>query len=169
MSDYRKSRFDLRILTSYAKTLGKNYYWRIYISENIIRVVVHSILSVQVGQNWWDVVVDKDIKDSAKSIRNDYLNRLPNRSPGNHDIYCTYLSGLERILAKNRHAFTHKLRNVDEIIISLNKVRVPRNLTSHMNIVTANDRSEIAQLYKVCKDAIKELGSAKNFQLQYPS
>lgn len=168
MSDYRTSAFDVGILTVYGKTLGKKYYWKIYAAENIIRVLIHSVLSVQVGLDWWDLVVDSGIRDKAKGIRQDYLNRTPKRNPGNHDIYCTYLSGLEKILFDNKGFFQPLVPKIDNIIIRLNGIRVPRNLTGHMNILNANDRRSITSFYKLSRTTIKKLASTPNFQLQYP-
>jgi hypothetical protein len=75
MPDYRNFNWDIFVLTSYGKELGKNYYWKIYVSENIIRIIIHSVLKVQVGPNWWNHVVDPNIqrtaarKDSSKESR----------------------------------------------------------------------------------------------------
>lgn len=168
MNDYRISQFDLSVLVTYGKTIGKKYYWKIYASENIIRVLIHSVLCVQVGLDWWDHVVDPEIKRDARRIRGGYLNRIPQRNPGDHDIYCTYLSGLERILFNNKGYFRPLIPEIDQIIVHLNRIRLPRNLTGHMNILDTNDRRSITLFFKLCQKIIKKLSVSVNFQLQYP-
>jgi len=169
MTDYRTLAFSERTVTSYGKVLGKNYYGKIYASENLIRVVIHSVPCVQVDSNWWARVVDGDIRKEAERIRNDYLSKSPPRIPGSHDIYCTYLSGIERILFKNRGFFEPLIPEIDDIIIGLNRVRLPRNLTGHMNILNSNDRKAITDFYQLCRMVIARLQRRPHFKLHYPS
>lgn len=156
------------MLTLYGRELGKNYYWKIYVTENIIRVIIHSILLIQIGPNWWTLVVSPTIQNDARKIRNRYLNQLPPRSPGNHDIYCTYLPNLEKIIFDNKGFFAPLLPEVNELIIGLNRIRLPRNLLGHMNILKSIDRRSITNFHKLCIKIVKTLERNPSLHLQYP-
>ena len=168
MADYRNSRWDVGVLTLYGRELGRGYYWKIYVSENIIRVIIHSILLIQIGPNWWTLAVHPTIQNDARRIRNRYLSQRPPRRPGNHDIYCTYLPNLEKIIFDNKGFLAPLLPEVDKLIIGLNGIRLPRNLLGHMNILNRIDRRSITNFHKLCVKIIKELGASPSLQLRYP-
>jgi len=168
MADYRNFNWNTGVLTTYGKTLGKDYYWKIYVSENTIRVMIHSVLAIQVGPDWWDKVVDPGIRGTATRIRNNYLTQTPQRNPGRHDIYCTYLPNLGRILFDNKGYFYPLLPEVEKIIIGLEKIRLPRNLIGHMNVLTGTDKRSITNFYKLSILTAKKLERVPNFRLQYP-
>jgi hypothetical protein len=168
MPDYRDLNWDIFVLTSYGKELGKKYYWKIYVSENIIRVIIHSVLKVQVGPNWWNHVVDPKIQGTAARIRNNYLLQIPPKNPGRHDVYCTYLPDLGKILFANKGYFYPLVPDVDKIIIGLERIRLSRNLVGHMNVLTSEEKRSITNFYKLSNYMAKKLGILPNFQLQYP-
>jgi hypothetical protein len=168
MADYRNFNWNTTVLTSYGKQLGKDHYWKIYVLENTIRVIIHSVLAIQVGPDWWNKVVDPRIRGTAVTIRNKYLTQTPSRNPGRHDIYCTYLPNLGRILFDNKGAFYPLLPEVEKIIIGLERIRLPRNLIGHMNVLTARDKRSITNFYKLCTSTVRKLERLPHFQLQYP-
>lgn len=168
MADYRNFNWNIAGLTSYGKKLGKDYYWKIYVLENTIRVIIHSVLAIQVGPDWWDKVVDPGIRGNALTIRNKYLTQAPQRSPGRHDIYCTYLPSLGRILFDNKGYFYPLLPEVEKFIIGLERIRLSRNLIGHMNVLTGVDKRSITNFYKFSILMAKKLERLPNFQLQYP-
>jgi hypothetical protein len=167
MNDYRAFPYNERTLLSYGNILGRQYYWKIYASENILRLIIHSILSVQINGEWWKGAVDPDIIKEATKVRNKYNNMYANKIP-KHDIYCIYLPMLERILADNYPKFEYYLPQIDELIISLNSVIIPRNLLGHMNTLDNIDRGKIGELYKICLKCLKILSETKNLVLKYP-
>jgi hypothetical protein len=168
MVDYRNSSWSVGLLTSYGREIAKDYYWKIYVSENIIRVIIHSILLIQIGQNWWTLAVHRKIQNDARRIRNRYLNQMPPRSPGSHDIYCTYLPNLEKIIFDNKGFLAPLLPEIDKLIIGLNRIRLPRNLLGHMNILNSIDRRSITNFHKLCVKIVKALGRNPSLHLQYP-
>jgi hypothetical protein len=168
MVDYRNFNWNTALLIRYGKTLGKDHYWKVYVLENIIRVIIHSVLAIQVGPDWWDRVVDPRICGTAASIRNNYLTQTPSRNPGRHDIYCTYLPNLGRILFDNKGYFYPLLPEVEKVIIGLERIRLPRNLIGHMNVLTGIDKRSITNFYKLSILMAKKLERVPNFQLQYP-
>jgi hypothetical protein len=168
MTDYRNYSFDKRTLLSYGKVLGRHYYWKIYSSENLLRLIIHSVLSVQINDEWWNSAVDPDIVTEAIRVRNKYLkNGYTNKIP-KHDIYCIYLPMLERILSDNHDKFLYLLPQIYELIETLNSVIIPRNLLGHMNTLDNIDRGEIGDLYKLCLKCLKILSQTENLVLKYP-
>jgi hypothetical protein len=168
MEDYRNFPYDEKTLLSYGKILGRQYYWKMYASENLLRLIIHSILSVQIKGEWWKQAVDPDIIKEATKVRAKYNNsRIPNKIP-KHDIYCIYMPMLERIISDNRLRFIHYLPQIDKLIISLNAVIIPRNLLGHMNTLDNVDRGKIGGLYKICLKCLKILSETKNLVLKYP-
>lgn len=168
MADYRNSNWNTAVLTRYGKKLGKDYYWKIYVSENTIRVIIHSVLVIQVGLDWWDKVVDPGIHRTSIKIKKSYLTQVPPRSPGGHDIYCTYLANLGRILFDNKGYFRPLLPDIERVIIALEKIKLPRNLVGHMNVLTSNDKRAITNFHRLSTSMVKKLEGLPNFQLQYP-
>jgi len=168
MADYRNFNWNAAVLTTYGKELGKDYYWKIYVSENTIRVIIHSVLAIQVGADWWDKVVDPGIRGTATSIRKKYLTQMPPRNPGKHDIYCTYLPNLGRILFDNKGYFYPLIPEIEKIIIGLERIQLPRNLVGHMNVLTIKDKRAITIFHKLSISTVKKLEKLPNFQLKYP-
>jgi|SRR5579859_6245542 len=69
------------------RNIGSKVYWKLYAIENTMRVVIHSILTVQVGPNWWGVAVDPKTVTKATRFRSSYANKPKNANPGTSDIY----------------------------------------------------------------------------------
>jgi hypothetical protein len=168
IADYRNLNWNASVLTTYGKKLGKDYYWKIYVSENTIRLLIHSVLVIQVGPDWWDRVVHPKIQKSAAKNRENYSAERPPRSPGRHDIYCTYLWNLGKILFDNKGYFYTLIPNVEKIIIALEKIRLPRNLVGHMNVLKTKDKRAITYFHKLSISTVKKLEQLQNFELKYP-
>lgn len=168
VASFRDASFNLVVLRSYAGVMGKNYYTKLYISENILRAVIHSVLSVQVGRDWWNQVVDKGIHGTANVVRNRYMTAPTPRSPGRHDIYCVYLSNLGKILFDAKGYFYHLFPQIERVVISVERVLLPRNLIGHMHVLTANDKRSITRLYNQCIEFARALASNKTYTFEYP-
>ena len=61
-NDFRGYAFDPGRVDAAGKNVGQKVYWKLYVIENLVRVMAHSILTVQVGTNWWTVAVDPGIQ-----------------------------------------------------------------------------------------------------------
>lgn len=170
MEDFRKFSFDERPLLSYGKVLGRHYYWKIYASENILRLMIHSVLSVQMDNEWWETAVDDNIKREAARVRTRYVSGGFSKKIPAHNIYCVYLPMIEKILFDNHKRFLVFFTEIEieNLIISLNAVINPRNLLGHMNTLDTSDRAKIGELYNICKRYIKKLSQRNNFELKYP-
>src|ERR1700730_11432431 len=104
-SDFRSYAFDPRRVDAAGKNIGQKVYWELYAIENLVRVMVHSILTAQVGVNWWAVAVDPGIQRDVKRRRSDYTTRPWHSTPGKHDVYYAFLSDLNKIITANSHLF----------------------------------------------------------------
>jgi hypothetical protein len=142
--DFRMSPlFDWMRVDAAGKNVGKDTYWKLYAIENTVRVLVHSILSQQVNANWWAVVADPKIQGDVKRRRKGYSSQPWHSTPGKHDVYYIFLSELGKIIASNSHLFRPHIKDIDNWVMRLEQIRLPRNIVGHMNWLTAVDRKRI--------------------------
>lgn len=143
VTDFRSRPFDIANVDRSGKDIGRKVYWQLYGVENLVRVLVHSILSVQFGPDWWEQSVDKKINQKAIRRREGYENTPWHSSPGGHDIYYIDLADLNEIIRANRNLFEPVMGHVDEWIAKIGQLRVSRNLVAHMNWPSPADRQRI--------------------------
>lgn len=146
-SDFRRYVFSARRVDASGKDIGRRVYWKLYAIENLFRVIVHSILRLQIGPDWWDVAVDPAIKGSVRSIKAQYAKRPLHSMPGRHEVYYTFLSGLSKIITANSHLFRPIIPDIDQWIERIERVRLPRNIVGHMNWPHKADRRLIDDLH----------------------
>jgi len=48
------------------QNVGKTIYWKLYAIENFYRVIIHSILSVQIPLDWWLIATDISTRKKSK-------------------------------------------------------------------------------------------------------
>ena len=145
--DFRHSTFGLKRVESCGRYVGSKLYWKLYAVENAMRVVIHSVLTAQVGANWWSLTVDPAIASKASRFRTHYAARPQNASPGLTDIHLVFLSDLTEILRANSHLFLPIIPDTNTWIATLEAIRVPRNLVGHMNFPNAFDKAAIDSAY----------------------
>lgn len=68
-----------------------------------------------------------------KGFRKNYAAKPHNASPGMHDIHLTFLSDLTEIMRANSHLISPVVPTTNQWILTLEAIRVPRNLVGHMN------------------------------------
>ena len=61
-SDFRNFAFDSKRISTSGKDVGAKVYPKLYAIENLIRVVVHSVLTAQLGQNWWTLAAGPQLQ-----------------------------------------------------------------------------------------------------------
>ncbi|WKZ41259.1 MAG: hypothetical protein QY328_04305 [Anaerolineales bacterium] len=154
--DFRTLPFGINKVSISGKYIGKSAYWRLYAIENLFRILVHSVLSVQITSNWWEVVIDKDKNKQVQKFKQNYLNQPGATLPGRHDIYYLYLSDLTKIMTSHSNLFIPIIPDVDQWIIRLEQIRLQRNIVGHMNWLSTNDISRIDQTYKDAKKLMRE-------------
>jgi len=142
-NDFRSYAFDHNRIDAAGKNIGGKVYWKLYAIENLVRVIVHSILTVQAGPNWWSITVNPFIQGNVGRRMADYVNRPWHSTPGRHDIYYAFLSDLSKIITANSHLFMPVIPDIDQWIARIEQVRLPRNIVGHMNWPSKTDRQRI--------------------------
>ncbi len=155
--DFRLSQFELRAIDRCGKYIGNRTYWKLYTIENLFRVVVHSVLSVQIPTGWWEVAVDKTIRNKAESFQRSYLRKSWHGKPGSHGIYYIDLKDLNEILRANANLFDPVIPDLDKWVLGIEELRLPRNVIAHMNFPSGTDIKRIDVLYDDCQSLIAEL------------
>lgn len=148
--DFRHSSFDSEKLCRSGKYVGQRTYWKLYAIENIFRIVIHSVLSPEIPGGWWDIAVDKTIKEKADFFKKNYLKRAWHGKPGTHDIYYIDLKDLAEIIRVHSHLFITVVPDIDKWMIGIEDLRLPRNVVAHMNFPSENDIKRIDVFYNDC-------------------
>lgn len=148
--------------------MGRSVYWKLYFVENVLRVVINSVLSVQMKPDWWEDAVGKTIKDRVDGFRRDYLMNPWHTYPGKHGIYYVYLRNLGDIIRDHADLFVPVIPNIDEWVAKIEQIRLPRNVVGHMNFISRNDQKLIDSMYDECKELVRTLQSSKKLMLKIP-
>ena len=148
--DFRLLSFDLLTVVKSGKLIGRQTYWKLYYIENVFRVVIHTVLSVQIPTDWWTVAVDGEIQKKATRFQNSYLKKIWHGKPGTHEIYYIDLKDLNEILRANSHLFVPIIPDLDKWIVGLEELRLPRNVVAHMNYPSKTDLKRIDVFYDDC-------------------
>lgn len=165
--DFRKSRFVEASAERCGHYVADQAYWKLYVIENTLRVVINSVLSIQVGPNWWSTVLDPKKARSIQQFRASYTSRPKHASPGTHDIYLTFLSDLNKIIQLQSDKFRSVIPDVDRWILRLEAIRLPRNLVGHMNFPNYYDRDKINTVYSRLPALLEQLRT-KRIPIQVP-
>jgi hypothetical protein len=145
--DFRTYSFEPARIDRCGRDIGSKVYWKLYAIENTVRIVIHSVLSVQLGGNWWSAAVDGKISRRVSDRRMRYAAKPQNANPGTSDIHLLLLSELTEVLRANSHQFMPVVPDTDGWIATLESIRVPCNLVGHMNFPNAFDRAAIDSAY----------------------
>jgi hypothetical protein len=160
-NDFRSYAFDPIRVDAAGKNVGQKVYWKLYSIENLVRVIVHSILTAEINANWWGVAVDPEIQRNVKRRRTDYLNRPWHSTPGKHDIYYAFLHDLGKIIMANSHLFRPMIPDIDQWIARIEQVRVPRNIVGHMNWPNKTDRQRIDVVHADLHQLVQQLAGSR--------
>jgi len=155
--DFRHASFKPNRIDRCGRHVGSKLYWKLYAIENTLRIVVNSVLTLQLGANWWTLAVDPDVVSKASRFRAHYAARPGNANPGTTDIHLIFLSDLTEILRANSHQFLPIINDTNNWIATLEAIRVPRNLVGHMNFPNAFDKAAIDSAYAQLPSLISQL------------
>lgn len=158
-ADFRAFAFDVKKVVSSAKVVGRGPYWRLYAAENLLRVIAHSILSVQIGTDWWTKAVDPTMQKETQDLASRYASRPWHTNPGAHHLYYTTLYQLAEILRVNSHILLPAIPDIDQWLVKIETIRLPRNVVGHMNFPTDTDRKRIDVLYEDVKALVDKLAA----------
>ena len=166
-SDFRSgSALDLSRVDTSGRNIGRNVYWKLYAIENVIRVIIHSILSVQIAPNWWSLAASSSMQRKVQRFRSTYTSSPWHSSPGTHDIYYLDLADLNEIMRANSNLFLPVIRDIDQWMARIEQIRLPRNIVAHMNWPNATDRQRIDVFYNDVRSLAGHL--AASVQLSIP-
>jgi hypothetical protein len=167
--DFRRSSdFTVEGVNKNGRFLGRSFYWKLYFVENVLRVVINTVLSIQVRPipalypSWWEFLYhDTKLMGDAERVRRRYLASPAHTHPGKHGIYYVYLHDLGNIMHENARYFTPIIPEVDKWVLKIEQVGLPRNCVGHMNLINAEDRRQINTMYYECKALIRKLEKVK--------
>jgi len=159
-SDFRTLPFHINKVAESGRHIGKTSYWKLWPIENLVRVVVHSVLSVQINPNWWGIAVDPNTDNKVLRVMKDYASQPWHSSPGKHKIYYLFLPDLVKVISINSNLFRPLISNIDSWIARLEQIRLSRNMVGHMNWLDLPDETEIDNTYRDLKVMVKDLSRA---------
>jgi len=155
--DFRTLPFETARVADSGRYVGRSTYWKLYVVENLIRVVVHSVLSIQVGPAWWNVAVDSNTNGNVQKVMRNYASQPSRSLPGRHKIYYLYLPDLMKIISTNSHLFRPIIPDIDSWIVRFEQIRLPRNIVGHMNWLNSSDKTLIDEIYTDLKILMRKL------------
>jgi hypothetical protein len=165
--DFRGYPFSLSRVDRCGRNIGGTAYWKLYAVENTVRVIVNSVLSKQILGPWWSQAVRPAVIADAKTKRARYAAKPKHASPGAHDIYLIGLFDLTEILRANSHLFTPIIPDIDQFIVTLESMRLARNLIGHMNYPNIYDRSAVDMAHQRLPAMLEQL-RARNVPIAIP-
>lgn len=159
VADFRRYAFDVARVNASGKNVGSKVYWKLFVIENLVRVVVHSILTVQVAPapNWWVVAVDPRLQQRVRKRQAQYPRQPWHSLPGTHEIYYTLWPGLCKIMAENSHLFRPIVQDIDQWVTRIEQVRIPRNIVGHGNWLVSADRQRIDMFLADLEQLVRHL------------
>jgi hypothetical protein len=179
--DFRRlSSFTVEGANRNGRFLGRGVYWKLYFVENALRVIINTILSIQVDptpySSWWEFLYhDTQLMRDVEWRRQRYLADPSHTFPGRHGLYYVFLHDLGTIIHDNAAYFFGILPDddwIDHWVLKIDRVGLPRNCIGHMNLIIAEDREQISTLYYECKALVRKLQNVKigpqNLVLQIP-
>ena len=167
--DFRKrAQFILDNVPKSGIYLGRKIYWKLYAIENFYRVIIHSILSLQIDAKWWLVATPPPIQRKAQKFRANYLEKPWYTMPGKHFIYFTDLNDLNEIARINSGFFEPIIPTIDDWVLRIEDLRLPRNVVAHMNFPNRTDRQRIDVIYKDFRALIKSIYDRGSIVLKVP-
>jgi hypothetical protein len=152
--DFRVSPFDLTAIGKSGKYIGRQSYWKLYAIENFFRIIIHSILSMNVSTDWWNAVVNKKIREKAERFQQSYVEKFWHGKPGVHGIYYVDLRDLNEIIRANANLFDLVIPDLDKWILGIEELRLPRNVVAHMNFPSSTDKKRIDVFYEDCLNLV---------------
>jgi hypothetical protein len=167
-TDFRAYAFETSRVNFAGKDLGGKVYPKLYTIENLIRVIVHSVLTAQLGKNWWSLAANQTLQKEVSRRMKSYANRPWHSTPGKHEVYYIYLSDLTKILTANSAQVEPHIPDVDQWTARLEQIRLPRNIVGHMNWLSSTDRGRIDVCLADVEQLIAKLATDPKLTLTIP-
>jgi len=68
--------------------------------------------------------------------------------PGRHDIYYVFLPDLNNIIRANSNLLLPVVPDIDNWMLRIEEIRLPRNIVGHMNFPNKPDRQRIDDIHR---------------------
>ena len=160
-ADYRLHKFETSRVTTAGRYLGHRSYWKLYVLENIFRVLINSILTVEMGRNWWESAVNDKVRRDVDRLKKQYSKQAWRSNPGKHGIYFLSLGQLNEIIRIHAHLIRKVIPEIDTWLVHIESLKVPRNTLAHMNYPVALDLTLIDELHEMSGELIAKLKKHK--------
>jgi hypothetical protein len=104
--------------------------------------------------------VDPDLREKVAGVRGQYAGLLGRAPTGRHDLYFTFLPQLNDILRPNSHLFVPVVPDVDQWLVRIERLRLPRNMVGHSNWPTVAAGRTIQDTHTAARKLVGVVGSA---------
>jgi hypothetical protein len=158
--DFRTLPFNLAAVDASGTSMGRSSYRKLYAIENILRVIIHSVLTVQIGPDWWMFAVDPDFREKVRGVRETYAGLLGRAPTGRHDLYFTFLPDLNKVIRPNSHLFPPAVPDIDEWMVRIERLRLPRNMVGHANWPTTAAARTIQGTHRAARTTVHDVTAA---------
>ena len=155
ISDFREASFSKQKIEGCGKYLGRQTYWKLYIIENTLRIIINSILSVQYhekGGEWWADLAGSKAQQNADRNKKRYLVLEAKffSKPGKHPIYFVDIKDLGTIIRENFSLFVDVFgdKSYNKLVVEIENIIIPRNIVAHMNFPTKTDTKRIDTFFQ---------------------
>lgn len=147
--DFRNKSFsDISIVIDSAKYSGNRFYYKLFVIENLIRIIINTILINDYPlPDWWEHAVDGRLKKSWHG-----------RS-SHHGIYHVFLKELNTIMINNRNFIETYISDLDSLILEIENFNVSRRKIAHTKFLNSSDITQLDTLYDLTKRLTKELSN----------
>ena len=166
--DFRNKPFAINEVKNSGGYVGRTSYAKLYLIENVLRVIIHSVLCAQLDANWWSTAVGETIRKDVEKFKKRYIRRPWHTKPGSHDIYYTQLGHLSEIMRSNRIHFDPIVTDLDQWVVEIERLRLPRNIVAHINLPNTTDSKRIDVFYGDCLELIKQFLTSNLVPLKIP-
>jgi len=167
--DFRSAgQFSTIRINNCGSSVGRAVYPKLYSIENLFRIMIHSILTAQIGAAWWQTAVNQRIQNKVIGYQNTYSRRPWHTNPGRHEIYYTDLGDLLEIAQTNAHLLAVVVTDINQWVVKIESVRLPRNVAAHMNFLNSQDRKRIDVLHTDLNTLLDSLRANPLLTLQIP-
>src|SRR2546427_4900865 len=110
--DYRRFAFTEARVKSSCASVGMGAYRDLYIAENLLRILIHSVLTVQIPGGWWPVAVDPPRQSKALYVASQLPVRASHKLAGPQGLYYLFFPDLTEIVRANSNLFVHLIPDV---------------------------------------------------------
>lgn len=152
------SEFREQSVAQSGRIVGSRSYWKLYAIENIWRVIICSVLSVEhPTKDWWNEIFGERKLRLIAKWKEDEKNLGWRSTRGDHVIYYLNLDDLKTIIDAVGGLFIPLINDIEDWGEELRDVAPPRNVVAHMNFPTSDDKRRVDDLYAKTISLVREL------------